>query len=71
MVNDKKPMILLWKECSDNIAHVINESQLPAFVLESILKDMLSKVQKAMQAEYNASLSYYKQICSENGNKDE
>ena len=71
MVNDKKPMILLWKECSDNIAHVINESKLPAFVLESILKDMLSKVQKAMQAEYNASLSYYKQICSENENKDE
>ena len=64
-------MSLLWKECSDNIAHVINESQLPAFVLESILKDMLSKVQKAMQAEYNASLSYYKQICSENGNMDE
>lgn len=59
MDNKKKPMILLWKECCDNISTIINESQLPAFVLESILKDMLLQVQNAIKIEYNASLSYY------------
>lgn len=62
--NIKKPMILLWKDCHDNISKVINESQLPAFVLESIIKDALIQIQNAIKAEYNASISYYNQMQS-------
>lgn len=68
MDNKKKPMILLWKECCDNISTIINESQLPAFVLESILKDMLLQVQNAIKIEYNASLSYYNELQSDSEN---
>lgn len=59
MDNNQKPLILLRKECYDNLSEVINNSQLPAFILEPILKDMLQQVQRAMNAEYNAALSYY------------
>lgn len=70
MSNNQKPLILLWKECHDHISEVINNSQLPAFILESILKDILQQVQRAIKVEYNASLSYYNQKNDEKGGDD-
>ena len=62
----KKPMILTWKECHDTIAQTIENSGLPAFILEPMLRDILSQVQSAVNVEYEASLSFYTQQNQEN-----
>lgn len=39
-----KPTTLLIEEFKKNISNLINESQLPAFILEYILKDVYTEI---------------------------
>lgn len=55
----QKPLILLYKECNDNLINVINNSGLPAFLLERIIKDLYMELQSKSKLEYNSSLQYY------------
>lgn len=70
-MDNKKPLILSYKECCDNISKVINESQLPAFMLETILRNTLFQIQNAVINEYNAACSCYNKSQSNSGNANE
>ena len=58
-----KPLVLLKKECFDALARTINESGLPAFIVEPMLRDLLSEVQTAMRTEYESTLQWYNKQC--------
>ena len=57
--NKQKPLILLKKECEDNLVQVVNSSGLPAFILESILMNLLHNIQRLSRIEYEESLKNY------------
>lgn len=57
--NKSKPLILLKKECEDNLVQVVNSSGLPAFILESILMNLLHNIQRLSRIEYEESLKNY------------
>lgn len=58
-----KPITLVKEEFSQNLISLINESKLPLFIIEPILKEILSEVQinvkrqlEMDRAEYNKAL---------------
>lgn len=55
----KKPIVVARKEFIDDLVKLINESGLPAFVLEPILKDMLAETQMLMEQDYELNLKEY------------
>lgn len=57
--NKTKPLILLKKECEDNLVQVVNSSGLPAFILEPILMNLLQNIQRLSRIEYEESLKNY------------
>lgn len=58
-----KPLVLLKKECFDALARTINESGLPAFIIEPMLRDLLGEAQAAMRTEYESTLQWYNKQC--------
>ena len=54
-----KPIIILKKEFEESITHSINNSNLPAFIIEPILADLLSQTRKVAQLEYEETLKQY------------
>ena len=58
-----KPILLCREEFTKNLVKLINESQLPVFIVEYILKDILSEVHTATQQEFESEKqTYEKQI---------
>lgn len=54
-----KPLILVRQECFDTLVKVIEEANLPAFIIEPMLKDLLSTIQHNMKVEYEQTLAWY------------
>ena len=54
-----KPANLIMEETKENIAKVVNESGLPAFLLEPILKDLYNQVNILKQQELEQSKKQY------------
>ena len=54
-----KPLILVRQECFDTLVNVISESNLPAFIVEPMLKDLLKTIQHNMKVEYDQTLAWY------------
>lgn len=59
----KKPLILIRQECFNSLVDAINSSGLPAFIIEPMLRDLLSETQATMKAEYESSLKWYDEQC--------
>ena len=57
--NIEKPMILARQEFADKLVGIINNSGLPMFVIEPILRDVYSEVKAMMQKQYEAELARY------------
>lgn len=66
MDNQKKPLILIRQECFDTIVKTINNSGLPAFIIEPMLRDILTEIQANVRKEYESSLKWYKEQCNKN-----
>lgn len=54
-----KPLILLERETRERVVEIVNNSQLPAFVLKSIFKDILEQLVSIEQEQYNITLQEY------------
>lgn len=54
-----KPLILVRQECFETLVKVIDESNLPAFIIEPMLKDLLKTIQHNMNVEYDQTLAWY------------
>lgn len=57
--NVNKPLILVRQECFETLVNIINESNLPAFIIEPMLKDLLKTIQYNMKIEYDQTLALY------------
>ncbi len=66
----QKPLVILRKECFDSLVKIINESELPAFIIESMLRDLLIEAQTAMRTEYETTFKWYNEQCNNKQQKE-
>ena len=57
----KKPLTVAREEFLEGLVKFINESEIPAFVAESILKEITAEVHSAMQEQYKADKKAYEE----------
>ena len=57
-----KPITLLREDLISAIAKAINESKLPAFVVEGVLKDFINEVHIASQRQLEADRKKWEEI---------
>ena len=57
-----KPMSLVRQEFIDRLIDNINNCNLPLFVIEPILQDMLASVKVAAQQQYEADKAQYEKL---------
>lgn len=65
-----KPLILIRQECLDTLVDTINNSGLPSFIIEPMLRDLLNEVQSATRKEYETTLKWYNEQCKETQNNE-
>lgn len=62
----EKPITLRMKEVKKEFVNTVNTSELPAFIIEYLLKDILETVSKiANQQAENEEKAYMQSICDE------
>lgn len=61
-----KPITLVRSDFIKDIANVINNSGLPAFVIEPILKNFLDEVRIVMNQQYENDKIQYEKFISQN-----
>lgn len=52
MDNINKPSTLLYQELIENVASLINETHLPAFVIRSVFKDAIFQLNDLVERQY-------------------
>ena len=57
--NIKKPITMVIAEFKSALSEMINSSELPAFVLEPIFKEMLSQIRIAEQKQLENDIKLY------------
>lgn len=65
-----KPMSVARSEFIQSLTNLINESTLPLFVIESILKDMHSDVRSLSQRQLEIDLKNYREALSQAEDED-
>ena len=60
-----KPITLIRQEFVDTLVEEINNCQLPMFVIEPILQNLLDQVKVAVQKQYEADKAQYEAQLSE------
>lgn len=58
----KKPMSVARQEFIDGLVDYVNNSQLPLFVIEPILQDVLNAVKVSVQKQYETEKAQYEQM---------
>lgn len=65
-----KPMSVARAEFIDSLTDLINHSMLPAFIIESILKDMYGEIRMVAQKQYEADCMQYNKKLKKNSDKE-
>jgi predicted YcjX-like family ATPase len=63
-----KPMSVVRQEFIERIVNDVNNSQLPLFVVEPILQDLLNMVKTAAQKQYESERIQYEQQLQQKDN---
>lgn len=63
-----KPATLLQREFKDNLVKIINESNLPAFVLVPILEQALAEVKDIEEKQFEADKAAYEEKANADNN---
>ena len=63
--NIVKPVTLIRQEFIDTLVDEINNCQLPMFVIEPILQDLLDQVRTAAQKQYEVDKKQYEEQLKE------
>ena len=66
----EKPLTIKRAEFTQNMAQVINESKLPAFVVCDILKQITAQMQELANAQYQRDLQAYEEAQAEKGDEE-
>lgn len=61
----KKPMSVIRQEFIEQLVSDVNNCQLPLFVIEPILQDVLNAVKSAAQKQYEVEKAQYEQHLSQ------
>lgn len=69
--NLNKPITVVRAEFISNLTNLINESKLPLFIVEPILKDVYLEVKSVAQKQYEHDLLSYNQLKQKQSNEDE
>lgn len=64
-----KPLSIVRQEFIEQLVNDVNNCQLPLFVVESILQDLLSMVKTAAQKQYEAEKAQYEEQLKKQENK--
>lgn len=67
----QKPTSMIVKETKEKIVNDLNESKLPMFVLEPIIKDIYEQIVQAKNQEYEMEKQAYEKSLKEKEDKDE
>lgn len=67
----QKPITVRREEFKEQLINIINNSMLPAFVVESILADMLREASVAVRNQYEYDLKQYNETVKENEQENE
>lgn len=54
-----KPITIMAEECKENLVNAINESDLPFFIIEAMLKDLLQEVHMASRKQLESDKVKY------------
>lgn len=65
------PIEIAYKDFSDTLATLVNNSGLPAFVVASTLRNVLYQVDRIADADYQRALAEYKEEEKEDVDSDE
>lgn len=60
-----KPSTIIYEEFKQNLANLINDSGLPAFIIEPVLRDYLNEVRLMAQRQYQADKAAYEKSLTE------
>lgn len=60
-----KPSTIIYEEFKQELANLINNSGLPAFIVEPVLQNFLNETRMAMQRQYQADKAEYDQYLAE------
>lgn len=67
----QKPITITRKEFIENIVETINDSGLPFFIIEPILKDLLDSVRQGAEAQLEKDRAAYQEYLREEAEKEE
>lgn len=64
----QKPLTIVCEEFKNDLKNLINDSQLPAFIIEPILRDTYNKVKVAEQTQLENDKKRYQELldCAKN-----
>lgn len=65
-----KPITVVYEELKEKLADLINTSGLPAFMIESILKDYLNETRIVAERQFRMDKAKYEQSLSDNKSKE-
>lgn len=60
-----KPSTIIYEEFKQNLASLINNSGLPAFIIEPVLQSYLNETRAIMQRQYQADKAEYEKSLAE------
>lgn len=65
-----KPMIMAYGECRDKIVNSLNESGLPSFILELMIRELLNELSNNTQSEYQTAMVEFQKKMLEKSNTE-
>ena len=65
-----KPSTIIYEEFKQDLANLINNSGLPAFVIEPVLQNYLNETRMIMQRQYQADKDEYEKSLAEETNNN-
>lgn len=65
-----KPITLVYEDFKSDIAELINNSGLPPFVLESVVKDFLAEIHDVAERQYEYDKEQYESSLISEGNQE-
>lgn len=61
-----KPSTIIYEEFKQNLANLINNSGLPAFIIEPVLQNYLNETRMIMQRQYQFDMAEYEKSLKNN-----
>lgn len=62
-----KPISVVHEETKQAVANILNDSKLPPFIIQNILKDFLTEVTMLAKQQYEQDLKQYNESLTESG----